>query len=1560
MAAPFKHISRHTLSVLGALLLLLVVAFFAATRTELGREAVARQLEAQFARSSSATLEIGRLTGNLVRQFTATDVRVRDALGRTILAVDTVIVRPSWEDLLRRRFDTRRVELVAPRLHLVRDSTGRGSWLDAVSAAGDGTSGWSFNSARLVARRGMVTRPAGPDRVTAVTVIDGIFVDARVEQAGSALRLDLLSAAGRGPTAEISLVEATGQAVFDSTRISVTQLAVRTGGSDLTLSGYLDTAGSKPFAIEVFPSRLSFTEVRTLRPGFPLAGEADVRVRASGTVADFVVNELEVATGASRISIAGTVLGWPQRAVVDLQASAAPLLRGDLADAVPGLGLPNRLLLDSLGARASITGTFDLPTDSTLGVGARIAGLMRGRARLQVSVDSDAGSGLWDGRLRVGSTGEELRVPADSITGPPQGLPEDGRRIARLVGSLESARVDIGEAYLTAVSTSSVNLLGTLDLLLEESGGGWSWLRGGSQGTVRQSRVGGIELDLLRFTADAAPGDVRVSGRLVQPSGATDAEIIWAGGLQPRIAVESESSGLDLGQLLGSARFATRLSGRMAATLTDPEAGFGNLSVAVDSAWVRRGDLVSSPPPQTIRLEIAPEDSVAVFRADGSHLSGRWVITESPRGFLRAARFWGATLAAAAAREMDKPYRPEAEPSPPQDDVSLAVLRDAFLSGYTGRPVTAVGSFDISDLGAATRWLPGLEAGGTGARLAVRLAADTDSLAFEVTVGADSAFVGSIAATRGLATMAVQTRLSTGVRESARIRLRAQSDTLSAGFTALPDWRFRADIHQRAGRLRTTSGRGAEIGPVLVSARTTLLDDRARFLVDTLSVSTRQLDWGLRAPSVIEVYQDAVSIDELAITESVASQRLELHGIVSSAPEDTLAVVARSLRLAEVTEFASLRRQLGGLLNADVRFTGGFNGPLMTGSIRVPGFILDDRLLGSLTLRTEIVPDRDEIEIDLRIQPAALAEGAGSAGEVIENRVRIGGRLRPPSSVDPGAWDLRAQVDRADLFFLKYIFNESVDRFVGYAAGSGTVTGPFDSPVVNADFDVRDGEFGIPLIGVRYTMDGQVRIDREAIHFVEATLRDHDGGTATLSGPLQFNDYRFFSFDVQGQLNDLLVMNRSETVELPFYGFIRGTGNASLTGPLTNATLRIPDGRTREDSELFIPIVDTVEEGDASFIIFADSTGRIPDLERLIRRPFVLARRASAERQFLAGLDMDLNIEAPRGSVIHLVIDPLLGDVINAESTGRVQIRRNQGEFEVFGQMEVLGGDYLFTAGEVFVRRFIIQPGGTLSWVGDPINARMNLSAAYRTRASATGLEDVNLGGALIPLIVELEITGLVASPQVDLGLSIDRSNQNALGDYQALEARLNQPDRATEYATSVLLTNSFQLTTDNLSTGAGEQLAFNSVSQLVSSQLSRFLDAALPNVDFNFGLQGERAEDLDITYGVALRLLDERLIIRGEGIYQGSSTDNTRANTEGIQGEFVVEVRLSPSVSAQVFFRREGDILQNADLTNTAGAGLTYQTDFPSWKAVLRRLFGFGSEEDEVRPSQWDEGGGR
>jgi hypothetical protein len=66
-----------------------------------------------------------------------------------------------------------------------------------------------------------------------------------------------------------------------------------------------------------------------------------------------------------------------------------------------------------------------------------------------------------------------------------------------------------------------------------------------------------------------------------------------------------------------------------------------------------------------------------------------------------------------------------------------------------------------------------------------------------------------------------------------------------------------------------------------------------------------------------------------------------------------------------------------------------------------------------------------------------------------------------------------------------------------------------------------------------------------------------------------------------------------------------------------------------------------------------------------------------------------------------------------------------------------------------------------------------------------------------------------------------------------------------------------------------------------------------------------------------------------------------------------VVEVRLTNRISAEAFYRRSGDELtQGQTLTSSTGAGLSYQSEFSTWRELWNRLFGWlSSDDDEPSP---------
>ncbi len=718
--------------------------------------------------------------------------------------------------------------------------------------------------------------------------------------------------------------------------------------------------------------------------------------------------------------------------------------------------------------------------------------------------------------------------------------------------------------------------------------------------------------------------------------------------------------------------------------------------------------------------------------------------------------------------------------------------------------------------------------------------------------------------------------------------------------------------------------------------------------------------------AAFEIYADAIVVPPTRLDAEGAApigdgrtrQALAVGGTVSALARDTLTVRAAAIDLGKLLGKRPERAPLGGTLDADVALSALLARPDLTGDVRVRGLTFGTFAAGDLTAHADFSrrdAGNDTRAAALRTDPIGLtltlapSPGLSDANRAAATLVRARGTFRlpdatPGSAYRDGALDLAFDADRLDASILDALFPDVLRRTTGTIVGSGTVTGSLRRPSFGGELRLRGARLAIPRFGLAYAATADARLVGDGLALTTATLTDPTGGTLDVSGGIGFNDYRFLSLDLRGRLRDALLLNVPTSNDLPLYGRLWASGEATLTGPVSAAVLRAPQATVSARSEVSLPIRSTFSATDTGFIVFADSSGRLPDLRALDVRESVF-RKPTGERTFVDGLEMEINLTAPAGSTINLVVDPLRGDVMQARSSGRLQIARREGEFTIFGGLDVSGGDYLFTAGDLFARRFRLD-GGRIAWDGDPLNPALDIAASFRTRASLAGLPAADaLAGGLVPLVVRLDLGERLLAPSVGLSLALDRDARSDLSaSVQGLEAILNAPERQAEYATSVLLTNSFLLTTtltsgENVG-GAGNRLAFASLSQLVGAQVNRYLSSVVPGLEFTLGLDGAQASDLDVSAGIALRLLDERLVIRGEGVF---ATESTAAQPQGLRGAFVVEVRLSPAVSVEVYYRREDDALERltASAASTTGASLSYRAQFTTWAALWRRLTG-------------------
>jgi len=1571
----------RSLRVALAAVLMGVVIFVGLTRTQVGRDTIRQQVEAAFNQRYAGQLSIGSLSGTLIDDVVATNVQLRAPSGTVIASVDSVRGTPRWANLLTAELSVRTLRLIRPHLSLRRDSTGTWNVARALrqnTSPSPSAQPLDLSFADIEVQNGRVTTAREGPAPEAVqhhwvfdytrTQVTDIFLTASARRAGSSSLFDISNASFALPGLSSETSSLQGQLRRTEAGWTLQDFDLSFGATHIrgraTLQNDRSDAEPTAFTLEMDRSRLDNDQLRRFVPRLPLAETMTIRGTLKGTPNRLRANDVTVTHNASFATVEGTITRTSEALILDLRLPKSHLVPKDVRSTWPGLPTLPSPKIGPIDVNGTLQGTTAQAggTQRTFDLDARV------RARTP--------HGTVQGSLAVAR-------PRTSPLTYRTALNADSLNLAPLTGRPSlSSRLN-GRVEVQGRGTQIDALQGQMDL------------------SLAASRIAGRSLasadGQLKISDDSAEGKLTVrqgeGGRLFLKG---TAERL---GTRPEYTIAASSSDLNLtslGENLPSTALNARLSVRASGTGWRPLTG--TAVVNVDSSHVYRGDSTITVPPHSATLHLADRNadrprlqvsgSVATLTADGTSLGPSLWTT---------ARTWGRAFRDAVRRIRHKPAPAKVRassriPLPPASSSEPPPLRKerqaALVQGQTSGPLAVQAEVRVHQSKILNAWWPLFPRDTEAVAAEATLTAGADTLHATGHVTAAHLQSGSKEIDDLEVRYEVSSRFRAPLAQSTTVTAEVSAGRMAIGGPPLMNASASLSYGARSGTLRVRADSVGIAESLRLTSDLRITPTTNELRVGRVAVDVNGDTWTNPAPASVFAYSDKLVVTPFVLRkphpQTPSLQRVRVGGTISAAATDTLSVDASNVYLPPLSELTGLSQVLGGNLNARLRLRSGWGRPRLVGDLSVRRLSFDQRLLGDAQLRVRYSAQSSDLLVDgslgTDVSNADSLVGPslvpGGIRTVDPNSLSLSGRVRlpewararspkRPSAVPSGeVLDLSVQVTRADLFFFRYIFEEHVSAVEGHVTGPLHIGGQPRRPIFDADFTIENGGVTLPLFGLEYEVEGPVDVDRTGIHPRGLTIRD-DEGTAAVDGSILFNEYKFFSFDLSASLDGLTVIDVSQAKDLAFYGHIRGSGPLHLTGPLSDATLRSNSARTTPDSELFIPVSSETPEEDSGFIVFADSTGQTPDLRSLTRRRNILADRPEGVPSFVEGLNIDLNVIAPSESTVNLVFDPLVGDVVTVVGSGRVQIQRKEGDFSVYGNFNATSGTYLFTAGEVFVRRFSINEG-TIFWDGSPTNARLDLDAEYRTRASPSGLPGYENYRGRIPVTVLLDITGRVATPRVDLGLSLIRDDQRNLVGSESLDAILNQPTRTTEYATSVLLTNTFLLTTesiaqpggtedgDNRLTTAGNQLAFNSVSQLVSSQLNRYLGRALPNVDLNFGVQGENPDDLDLIYGVALRLLNERLVIRGEGLYTGDDPDANRA--EGPQGEVVVEVRLSSSVSAKVFYRRTGDELtQNRSLTRSRGVGVSYQTQYPTWKSLFDRLFGWMFSSDPA-PEDEDE----
>ena len=524
---------------------------------------------------------------------------------------------------------------------------------------------------------------------------------------------------------------------------------------------------------------------------------------------------------------------------------------------------------------------------------------------------------------------------------------------------------------------------------------------------------------------------------------------------------------------------------------------------------------------------------------------------------------------------------------------------------------------------------------------------------------------------------------------------------------------------------------------------------------------------------------------------------------------------------------------------------------------------------------------------------------------------------------------------------------------------SGTLTGNFLIEGKTAAPDVRgelvfNNAFITPaVLNNRLELKHEtVQLKEDGIYFNSFTILDADQHTAIIDGTVKMEHFKNFIFALNVNTQNFLLFNTTAQDNKEFYGRILIDSKIDVHGPITlpviNSKLKIKEG---SNFTFAVPEKKLTTDKGENVVEFDDSVKLNP----------ILYRDAKKEKQKsgLTGFDLSSIIEIDKQATLRLLMDPYSTDslVVKGEAALSFTLDRS-GKMSLTGAYNLNDGSYLVSLESVIKRRFDIDPGSTIIWNGDLLDAEISINAIYSVRASPIDLvadqmglseTDKNTYKQRYPFVVFLKLRGAILHPEISFEIQLLPEDKGILGG--AVNAKLNMlnedPSALNKQVFALLVLGRFVQENPFQSESNGASSAVRTtVGKFLSAQLNQWSSKVVPGVELNFDIQsyndyqtGQAEGRTQVDIGLKKQLFNERLTVQVGGTVDVEGEKTKQNSASDITGDVAVEYKLTKDGRYRLKgFRHnqyegaiEGQVVES-------GAGVLYVRDFNKWKEFFNR----------------------
>ncbi len=685
------------------------------------------------------------------------------------------------------------------------------------------------------------------------------------------------------------------------------------------------------------------------------------------------------------------------------------------------------------------------------------------------------------------------------------------------------------------------------------------------------------------------------------------------------------------------------------------------------------------------------------------------------------------------------------------------------------------------------------------------------------------------------------------------------------------------------------------------------------FKIDSSLLVIENEKWKIDKNNLLVFDSSSISVNTLELSKG--NEIIKINGSLGKNPEDKLGLNLSGFSLDHLNTFIkSSKTVFGGIINGNVYLTNAYTKPRLETDLNISDLSVNGDTLGNTSIRSDYDSDQDFVHSEISVVK-------GSA--IIMD---VKGKYYVKRENDNLAFTIR--LNNLYLHPIERYIDDIMTDMHGKISADLELTGSLRKPIFNGTVDLNKTSLIVNYLNTRYSFSTTVKVKENEFIIDDLKIIDANNNQALANGKVYHNYFSNFRFDVELLANKFQVLNTTIKDNSLYYGFANASGYAHFKGPLDNMNMDIslsPDKGT----VINIPLNTYEDLSRSNFITFINRSQN--DSDQLVR-----------SHVDLSGIKLNMNLDMNRNALINIIFDEKIGDVISGSGTGSLRLDINtSGNFNMYGTYNIEKGDYLFTLQNLINKKFNIDPGGRITWAGDPYEAIIDISAVYVVYTSTlyNVLPDDSTFKRRVPVDCRIFLSNKLMNPTINYEIGVRGLAPTEEGLVRTI---LNSEEQLNKQMFGLLLFNQFlptagtgqSITRLNAGSGAGA-----SASELLSNQVSNWLGQISKDVNIGFNYRSADSytnEEVKLIFSKSL--LNDRLLIEGN---VGYLKDQTYVNSN-VVGDFYAEYKVSPDGRFRVkgFNRSNADnIINYSQAPYSQGFGIFYRQDFDTWKDLMIKL---------------------